>query len=99
MCDDGKDKEKCKWCQRMGLSVVYVSGRIRGEKEMNGKSANLNNCLEQIYPADKGPIPHNELVSPLARSFRRTIMIMIIKYMLSPSSSISLMFLDHRRDN
>lgn len=61
LCDDGKDPLKRKWCQRMGNGVQYVSGRTRGEKEMNGKSANLNNCLEQIYP-DGLSIPHNELV-------------------------------------
>ena len=45
----------------MGPEVVYVSGRKRTPGEMNGKSANLNNCLKQIYP-DGVPIPGTELV-------------------------------------
>jgi endoglucanase len=45
----------------MGPEIVYVSGRKRAGAEMNGKSANLNSCLGQIYP--KGVrIPSNELV-------------------------------------
>lgn len=62
LCDDGKDPQKRKWCQRMGAGVEYVSGRLRAKGEMNGKSANLNNCLTQIYP-EGTVIPHNELVS------------------------------------
>ena len=42
--------------------MEYVSGRMRAKGEMNGKSANLNNCLTQIYP-EGTIIPHNELVS------------------------------------
>ena len=45
----------------MGPEVIYVSGRKRTPGEMNGKSANLNNCLKQIYP-DGVPIPGTELV-------------------------------------
>lgn len=45
----------------MGPEIVYVSGRKRGNNEMNGKSANLNNCLRQIYPAGIR-IPPHELV-------------------------------------
>ncbi len=46
----------------MGAGVEYVAGRARAKGEMNGKSANLNNCLMQLYPEDH-IIPHNELVS------------------------------------
>ena len=35
----------------MGPEIIYVSGRTRAAGEMNGKSANLNNCLSQVYPA------------------------------------------------
>lgn len=42
-------------------AVVYVSGRRRAPGEMNGKSANLNNCMRQIYP-EGVPIPLNEMV-------------------------------------
>lgn len=38
-----------------------VSGRRRKPGEMNGKSANLNNCLQQIYPDDCA-IPPNEVI-------------------------------------
>ena len=45
----------------MGKDFVYVSGRKRAVGEMNGKSANLNNCLSQIYPPGIY-IPASELV-------------------------------------
>ena len=45
----------------MGADLIYVSGRKRTPGEMNGKSANLNNCLRQIYP-EGVPIPTHELV-------------------------------------
>ncbi|CAL8466081.1 g5617 [Coccomyxa elongata] len=61
LCDDGKNKQKRKWCLGMAPDVVYVSGRSRAKGEMNGKSGNLNNCLRQIYPDDL-PIPANEIV-------------------------------------
>lgn len=38
-------------CEQMGPEIIYVSGRTRAAGEMNGKSANLNNCLSQVYPA------------------------------------------------
>ena len=44
----------------MGPEIIYVSGRTRASGEMNGKSANLNNCLGQIYPAGTR-IPPTEL--------------------------------------
>ena len=48
-------------CEQMGPEIVYVSGRRRAMGEMNGKSANLNNCLSYLYPAGT-TIPANELV-------------------------------------
>jgi endoglucanase len=45
----------------MGPDVVYVSGRTRPAGEINGKSANLNNCLKQIYPSGCY-IPPSEVV-------------------------------------
>jgi hypothetical protein len=45
----------------MSPDVVYVCGRVRRPGEMNGKSANLNNCLNQIYPPGT-PIPAHEIV-------------------------------------
>ena len=47
-------------CEQMGPEIIYVSGRTRGAGEMNGKSANLNNCLRQVYPAGVR-IPAHEL--------------------------------------
>ena len=61
LCDDGKDPKKRRWCMAPGRGVVYVSGRTRASGEMNGKSANLNNCARQIYP-DGQPIPPNEVI-------------------------------------
>ena len=61
LCDDGKDAAKRRWCEAAGDDVVYVSGRTRKPGEMNGKSANLNNCLSHIYPPDLAMPPH-ELV-------------------------------------
>lgn len=61
LCDDGKNKQKRKWCLGRAPEVVYVSGRQRPKGEMNGKSANLNNCLRQIYP-ESAPVPANEIV-------------------------------------
>ena len=61
LCDDGKHKQKRKWCLGRAPEVVYVSGRQRPKGEMNGKSANLNNCLRQIYP-ENTPIPASEIV-------------------------------------
>ncbi|KAK9857954.1 hypothetical protein WJX84_008696, partial [Apatococcus fuscideae] len=61
LLDDGKDAAKRKWCMQMGSEMVYVSGRRRAPGEMNGKSANLNNAMRQIYP-EGVPIPLNEMV-------------------------------------
>jgi len=61
LCDDGKDAAKRRWCEAAGDDVVYVSGRTRKPGEMNGKSANLNNCLSHIYPEDLA-MPPQELV-------------------------------------
>ena len=65
LCDDGGDHLKRKWVQskanEKGCDIAYVSGRKRMPGEMNGKSANLNNCLRGIYPGDKA-VPPNELV-------------------------------------
>ena len=61
LCDDGKNKQKRKWCLGRAPEVVYVSGRQRPKGEMNGKSANLNNCLRQVYP-ESVPVPANEIV-------------------------------------
>ena len=61
LCDDGKDPKKRRWCMAPGRGVVYVSGRTRASGEMNGKSANLNNCAKQIYPEGQ-PIPPNEII-------------------------------------
>lgn len=65
LCDDGGDATKRKWVQskaaEKGCNIFYVSGRKRAPGEMNGKSANLNNCLKMLYPGDKA-VPPNELV-------------------------------------
>ena len=40
---------------------MYVSGRQRPLGETNGKSGNLNNVFEQIYPAET-EIPGGEIL-------------------------------------
>ena len=61
LCDDGRDPAKRRWCEAAGDDVVYVSGRTRKAGEMNGKSANLNNCMSHVYP-EGCAIPPSELV-------------------------------------
>ncbi|KAK9785109.1 hypothetical protein WJX73_003901 [Symbiochloris irregularis] len=61
LCDDGKDAAKRAWVEQQGPEIVYVSGRTRMPGEQNGKSGNLNNCAQQIYPDDLC-IPFTELV-------------------------------------
>ncbi|KAL6757888.1 nucleotide-diphospho-sugar transferase [Haematococcus lacustris] len=52
LCDDGKDPEKQALVARMGPDVIYVTGRKRKHGEVNGKSANLNNCLKNVIYAN-----------------------------------------------
>jgi len=61
VCDDGKDRQKRRACQRLGRDCVYIAGRTRVKGEMNGKSGNLNNICRQIYP-DGCQIPFNEVI-------------------------------------
>ena len=62
LCDDGKDPDKRRFVRSLGLSnAVYVSGRKRAKGEMNGKSANINNAMRQIYPAGVA-IPLDEVI-------------------------------------
>lgn len=51
--------------------LVYVSGRARPAGEINGKSGNLNNALNLIYPPGV-PIPLDE-----ARPFEATCMLLL----------------------
>jgi cellulose synthase/poly-beta-1,6-N-acetylglucosamine synthase-like glycosyltransferase len=62
MCDDGKDPLKRDWVDSLGPDVIYVSGRTRKKGEMNGKSGNMNNVLQQIYPTGCF-IPPDELIA------------------------------------
>ncbi len=41
--------------------LVYVSGRVRSPGEINGKSGNLNNALNLIYPPGQ-EIPLDEVI-------------------------------------
>lgn len=48
VCDDGRDPVKRSFCHALcesGHAVVYVSGRARGKREINGKSCNINKCV------------------------------------------------------
>ncbi len=40
---------------------MYISGRKRAKGEMNGKSGNVNNICNQLYP-DRLNIPGNEIL-------------------------------------
>ena len=46
--------------QSKGQGHIYVAGRVRQPGEMNGKSGNLNNVLNQLY--GDLPIPGNEIL-------------------------------------
>lgn len=48
LCDDGNNPEKAAFVRKLGPQAVYVTGRNRQPGEINGKSANLNNCLKHI---------------------------------------------------
>jgi cellulose synthase/poly-beta-1,6-N-acetylglucosamine synthase-like glycosyltransferase len=71
ICDDGHDEKKFNWVQRLNdPEVSYVTGRDKSKRSLNGKSANLNFCLQRIYPDIEDPensqaikqIPVNELM-------------------------------------
>jgi hypothetical protein len=66
LCDDGKDAAKREFIKSLGDEARYVSGRTRKQGEINGKSANVNNCLRNvIFPEYEGrveAIPMRELV-------------------------------------
>ena len=62
LLDDGKDAEKRRFVRSLGLSnAVYISGRKRAKGEMNGKSANINNAMRQVYPTGVA-IPTEEVI-------------------------------------
>jgi hypothetical protein len=71
VCDDGNDPKKKAWVKQMDSpEVLYVTGRDKSLRSLNGKSANLNYCLQLIYPDIADPedpeglmkIPVNELM-------------------------------------
>lgn len=53
-------------CRSLGDEARYVSGRTRKAGEINGKSANVNNCLRNVvfaqYEGTPEAIPLKELV-------------------------------------
>lgn len=63
LLDDGRDAEKRKFVHSLRVPhAVYVSGRKRSKGEMNGKSANINNCAKQLYPGDGAGVPLSEII-------------------------------------
>ncbi|GBF89253.1 six-hairpin glycosidase [Raphidocelis subcapitata] len=69
LCDDGADPAKRAWLEEKWGNTgaaIYVTGRTRAKGEINGKSANLNNCLTKvIYPdlaARPQDIPASEVL-------------------------------------
>lgn len=62
LLDDGRYADKRRFVRSLGMpNAVYISGRKREKKEMNGKSANINNAMRQIYP-DGVAIPLDEVI-------------------------------------
>jgi len=56
LCDDGKGADtRAHFEAEWGATgqAVYVSGRKREEGEINGKSANLNNCACRLFRQGK----------------------------------------------
>lgn len=57
----------CGWClvqvsSLLDRDVVYITGRDKSEKSKNGKSANLNNTMQLIYPDIKDPVNPDEFM-------------------------------------
>lgn len=46
----------------MDRDVVYITGRDKTHKSKNGKSANLNNTLQLIYPEIRDPRNNDEFM-------------------------------------
>lgn len=56
VCDDGADPSKAQWVSSLlDRDVIYITGRDKSQKSKNGKSANLNNTLQLIYPDVRDP--------------------------------------------
>ena len=45
LCDDGKDPQKRKWCQRMGPGVQYVSGALPSDWQWLVVTNTPHHCL------------------------------------------------------
>jgi hypothetical protein len=46
----------------MDRDVIYITGRDKSQKSKNGKSANLNNTLQLIYPEIRDPYNNDEFM-------------------------------------
>jgi endoglucanase len=56
ICDDGADPAKSSWVSSLlDRDIIYITGRDKTQKSKNGKSANLNNTLQLIYPDVRDP--------------------------------------------
>jgi endoglucanase len=56
ICDDGADPAKSSWVSSLlDRDIIYITGRDKSQKSKNGKSANLNNTLQLIYPDVRDP--------------------------------------------
>jgi hypothetical protein len=64
ICDDGADPAKSEWVSSlMDRDVIYITGRDKSQKSKNGKSANLNNTLQLIYPDIRDPVNQVRLLT------------------------------------
>ena len=63
ICDDGNDYKKLAWVQQLNdPEIMYVTGRDKSLRSLNGKSANLNHCLQLLYPDVNDPENDDELM-------------------------------------
>ncbi|WIA20938.1 hypothetical protein OEZ85_005279 [Tetradesmus obliquus] len=96
LCDDGKDPQKADFIASLADEAQYVSGRSRAPGEINGKSANLNNCLRNVifkeYEGRAAEIPARELVVVFDADMaaRRHFLLKVLEAMWDDSISLCL---------
>lgn len=62
ICPCAANAAKAEWIRKVNSpELVYVSGRTRPAGEINGKSGNLNNALDLIYPPGV-EVPLDEII-------------------------------------
>lgn len=96
LCDDGKDPSKREFIASLGEEARYVSGRARKQGEINGKSANVNNCLRNVifheYEGRPEAIPMRDLIVVFDADMaaRRNFLLKVLEAMWDDSCSLVL---------